>query len=59
MRKLSRWYDIEVVYEGNVSAEVYYGKVSRSKNISAVLKVLEKSQGVHFKIEGRRVTVLE
>lgn len=59
MRKLSRWYDIEVVYEGDMSTEVYYGKVSRSKNISAVLKVLEKSQGVHFKIEGRRVTVLE
>ena len=59
MRKLSRWYNVEVIYEGRFSTERYYGKVSRSKNIGVVLKMLEKSQGVHFKIDGRRVTVLE
>ncbi|QKJ30668.1 FecR family protein [Mucilaginibacter mali] len=57
MRQLARWYNIEVVYEGKVTTEGFYGKISRSKNISEVLKMLEKTKSVHFKIEGRRVTV--
>ncbi|MES2107959.1 MAG: FecR family protein [Bacteroidota bacterium] len=58
MRQLARWYNIEVKYEGKVTKEVFYGKVTRKKNISEVLKMLEKTQKVHFKVEGRRVTVL-
>lgn len=57
MRQLSRWYNIEVQYEGAISKEGYYVKISRSRNISEVLKVLERTNSVHFKIEGRRVTV--
>jgi hypothetical protein len=59
MLKLARWYDIEVVYASDVSAEGFYGTISRNKNISEVLTMLQQTQGVHFKIEGRRVTVLE
>ncbi|MDR3490472.1 MAG: DUF4974 domain-containing protein [Gammaproteobacteria bacterium] len=58
MRELARWYSIEVKYEGKISKEGYYVKISRSKNISEVLRVLERTNSVHFKIEGRRVTVL-
>jgi len=58
MRELARWYNIEVKYEGKPSDIGYYLKISRSKNISEVLKVLERTNGAHFKIEGRRVTVL-
>jgi len=59
MLKLSRWYNIEVVYEGAVSAEKFYATSSRTKNISEVLNLLQKTKGVHFKIEGRRVTVMQ
>ncbi|MES2454496.1 MAG: FecR domain-containing protein [Bacteroidota bacterium] len=59
MRLLERWYNIEVVYEGRVTQELYYAHISRFKNISEILKSLENAQGVHFKIEGRRVTVRE
>ncbi|SDE41814.1 FecR family protein [Mucilaginibacter pineti] len=59
MRKLERWYNIEVDYKGQVTDERYYGSIARSKNITEVLKMLEKAQGVHFKIEGRRVTVMQ
>jgi len=58
MRELARWYNIEVKYEGQPSKEGYYVKISRSRNISEVLKVLERTNSVHFKIEGRRITVL-
>lgn len=57
MRELARWYNIEVKYEGQPSKEGYYLKISRSMKISEVLRVLERTNSVHFKIEGRRVTV--
>jgi len=58
MRQLSRWYNIEVKYEGTITNEVFYGRVARTRNISEVLRILERSNKVNFKIEGRRVTVL-
>ena len=59
MHKLSRWYNIEVQYSGDTSNEGFSGAISRSKNISQVLNMLERTKAVHFKIEGRRVIVLE
>jgi ferric-dicitrate binding protein FerR (iron transport regulator) len=58
MRQLIRWYNIEVVYEGKVTDEVFYGRVNRKRNLGEVLRILERSKKVHFKVEGRRVTVL-
>jgi transmembrane sensor len=59
MRKLSRWYDIDVIYSGNISDEGINGKVSRSRNISQVLNALEATKTLHFKVEGRRITVMK
>lgn len=59
MRKLSRWYNIDVHYEGATSAEKFNGKISRNNNISKVLNALESTKTIHFKIEGRRVTVIQ
>ena len=59
MRQLSRWYNIEVNYEGPLSDEEFNGRISRAKNISQVLKMLEKTKGVHFKIAERKVTVMQ
>lgn len=59
MRKLSRWYKINLQYQGQASEEGFNGTISRSKNISQVLKMLERTEAVHFKIDGRRVTVIQ
>lgn len=59
MHKLSRWYDIEVVYEGVVSTEKFSGNISRNINISEVLNMLSYSGDVRFRVEGRRVTVMK
>lgn len=56
MRQLMRWYDVEVIYEGNVPERYFTGDVSRNKNLSSVLKMLELSK-VHFRIEGRKLIV--
>lgn len=59
MLKISRWYDIEVTYQGPVSKEKFSGKISRNKNISEVLNMLSYSNAVKFIVEGRRVTVMK
>lgn len=56
MRQIARWYDVEIVYEGDVDNEQFYGKIERSYTLSEVLKVLELSK-VHFKITGRKIIV--
>lgn len=58
MRQISRWYDVEVVYQDEVGNVKFGGSISRSKNIDEVLNVLSMTQGVSFKMEGRRVLVM-
>ncbi|WGQ11191.1 FecR family protein [Pedobacter gandavensis] len=59
MRKISRWYDVGVEYHGPISEEEFNGTISRAKNISQVLEMLEDTKSVHFKIEGRRIIVMK
>jgi ferric-dicitrate binding protein FerR (iron transport regulator) len=57
MRMVSRWYDVEVEYKGAVQDDVFGGSVSRFENVSEVLKILQLTGKVHFKIEGRKILV--
>lgn len=60
MRKLSRWYDVDVIYDGGEEKYKklsFGGFVSRSKNISEVLKIINKTNKIHVEIEGRRVLI--
>jgi transmembrane sensor len=56
MRDLSRWYDLDVVYEGEIPASTYSGKVDRNMNLSDVLEVLAFSD-VNFRMEGKRIVI--
>src|SRR5690606_26244193 len=65
MKKLERWYGVDVVYEGNPEGVRFYGMVSREKSIKSVLEVMEMTGNVKFRIEGtgadpeeRRVVVM-
>ncbi|MDR6783420.1 transmembrane sensor [Pedobacter africanus] len=58
MRKLSRWYNIDVVYAHDLPQGKFTGRISRFKKISEVLALMEFGTSVKFKIEGRRVTVI-
>ncbi len=57
MRELCRWYNVEVKYEGDISTERFYAKISRFNNISQVLNALQSTKAIHFNVEGRRVTI--
>lgn len=50
MRKISRWYDVEVIYQGNIAGKSFGGKISRSRNISEVLNILESTGSIHFEV---------
>ena len=58
MKKISRWYDVEVVYEGKVDERDFGGTASRFGSVTDVLKLLELTGTVHFRMEGRRITVM-
>ena len=58
MRQLSRWYDIDVTYEGIPRPYEFVGRITRRSNLSSVLKILE-ANGVRFRIEGKKVIVIQ
>ncbi|MBB2149258.1 FecR family protein [Pedobacter gandavensis] len=58
MRKIARWYDVDVVYDRNVSPKEIGGRISRHKSLNEVLKMLSNTDKFNFKVEGRRVTVM-
>ena len=57
MHQVERWYDADVRYADDVKLH-FTGQVSRSVNVSELLRKLELTNEVHFKIEGKRITVL-
>lgn len=57
MRQISRWYDVDVIYEGKVK-ERFWGSISKDVNVSQVLKILEATGGVKFKVEGNKIMVM-
>ncbi|HWJ29773.1 MAG TPA: FecR domain-containing protein, partial [Flavisolibacter sp.] len=56
MRQISRWYDVEVVYEDEPTKETFSAVMNRQSNVRDVLKIMEEN-GVKFKIEGRKIIV--
>jgi transmembrane sensor len=58
MRKIARWYNIEVIYEDDAPNSFKLGGFSsRSTSLKTILKLMEQTGKVHFKIEGKKVYV--
>jgi transmembrane sensor len=57
--KLAYWYDIEIVYVGKKPKMVMTGIIKRDTKLSTVLRLIEISGKVSFRIEGRKVFVME
>jgi hypothetical protein len=58
MRQVARWYDVEVIYQTPTKDKDFVATISRYSNISEVLKKLQYTGVIHFKVEGRRVFVM-
>lgn len=56
MRQLTRWYNVEVVYEEEVTTH-FIATIPRTVPLSKVLQALEMTSGVHFEIDGKKIVV--
>lgn len=56
MRQASRWYDVEVEFEGKIPHRQFSGKIKRDVKASEFLQMLTYFN-VHFTIEGRKIIV--
>jgi ferric-dicitrate binding protein FerR (iron transport regulator) len=59
MKQISRWYDVEVEYAGKPNQEGFTATISRNVPVSKLLRYLELTTLVHFKIDGKKITVME
>ncbi|MEO6915039.1 MAG: FecR family protein [Chitinophagaceae bacterium] len=57
LRDIARWYDVELVYEGNIKATSFSGSIQKSLSLNAVIKKLDTY--VHLKIEDKKLIVTQ
>lgn len=58
MRKVARWYNVTVAYQGNMTGKEFSGSISRFENVSEVLGMLELTGTIHFNIQGKNINVI-
>lgn len=57
MHQLSRWYDIDIRFEGQEPSFRFLGEMHRNADLSKALKMLEKME-VKYRLEGKTLIVL-
>lgn len=58
LRQLERWYNIEVDYD-HVPDRKLHGIISRNRNLSEVLYMIERTSGLKFHLKERRLSLSE
>jgi len=58
LNKIARWYDVEVVCDKKLDGVKIGGTISMSKNLSEVLRVLQLTKKIKFKVEERRIVAM-
>jgi len=56
-RQMARWYDVKVIFEGEVPDRKFGGSISRNVNLSTMLEVLRES-GIKSRLEEKKVIIL-
>ncbi|MFT3846547.1 MAG: FecR domain-containing protein [Lacibacter sp.] len=56
MRQISRWYNVEVEYKGNVNLH-FTGQLKRNEDVKDVFEKIALTEEVRFKIDGRKIIV--
>ncbi len=57
MRQVARWYDADIVFENKIPGYFVATGIPRTMPVSKLLQALEMAGGVHFKIEGKKISV--
>jgi len=58
MREVERWYNVQVVYEATITSH-FVADIPRNVPLSQLLQLLEATGQVHFRIEGKKVIVMQ
>lgn len=58
MKQVARWYDIEVIFESGAAQQID-GSIPRNTQLSNVIRILEMTGKVRFKVDGKKVTVMQ
>lgn len=58
MRQLTRWYDMQVIYQGNVDSIYFEGVLSKKGSAGELLDAIAATGEVHFKISGSTIKVI-
>jgi len=58
MRQFARWYDVEVIYQGNIKERAISGSMHRDLSAAKALELLSLAD-VHFIIDGKKIIVSE
>lgn len=56
LKQISRWYDVDVVYEGNNKSREFVGEMERDLSLSTILEVLQMNN-VEFTIENKKIII--
>ncbi|WEK20852.1 MAG: DUF4974 domain-containing protein [Candidatus Pedobacter colombiensis] len=60
MKQVSRWYNVHVVYNDEQIKKKKFGAfVSKFKNVSELLHMIELNGEVKFKVQGNKITVMK
>lgn len=57
MKQISRWYDLEIIYQGDIPTERFSGKMSREVSLKALFDFL-KDSGISLKVEENRKLII-
>lgn len=57
MAQVSHWYDAKIIYRDN-NTEHFNARIPRDVPVSKLLHLLEATDRVHFKIEDKKITVM-
>lgn len=59
MRQVARVYNIEIEYKGEVKDRRFWGRFPVDKGLMNLLRNLEQTKTIHFKLDGRKLIVSE
>ena len=56
LRQFARWYDVEVIYDGDIVNRKFFVVVKRSSSLMTVLEML-KDNNIDYRVEGKKLYV--
>lgn len=59
VRQISRWYNVDFMWTSDLPLKRFNGILSKNEKLSKLLTMLEKTSGLKFKVEERRIYIMQ